>query len=176
LPLRKGFEHDNEHDFFQSPSTRRYPVALGLSERAEDEETCCDANTGVCHIERWPGIFVDVEMEKVGHCTPKNSVGQISKNTAGEQAEGYLCQVTQTLSRLSAGRIPDQQESDYTQRCHRQSDEKEIISCEHAERGTGIRSVNQTEKPRNNRDLCAIRDILAYEPLRELVQGEERQS
>src|SRR5271167_2768280 len=56
---------------------------LGPSERAEDKKTCGDANTGVCDVERWPGIFVDVKMQEIGHRPAKNSIGQISKDAAG---------------------------------------------------------------------------------------------
>ena len=43
-----------------------HPVTLGSSERAEDKKACSDANTGVCDVERWPRVFVHVEMKKIG--------------------------------------------------------------------------------------------------------------
>jgi hypothetical protein len=159
----------------ESFSPGPHPVTLGSSERAEDKKACSDANTGVCDVERWPRVFVHVEMKKIGHRSTKNSIGQISKDTAGEQSERYFCEVTEPLLRFSSAGIPHQKEEDHRQRSHRQPDKKEIVSSEHAECGAGIRSVNQAEESGDDREFFTVRDILAHEPLRELVQGEERQ-
>ena len=71
----------------ESFSAGPHPVTLGSSERAEDKKACSDANTGVCHVERWPRIFVDIEMQKVGDGTAKDSIGQISQDPSSQEAE-----------------------------------------------------------------------------------------
>ena len=160
----------------ESFSAGPHPVTLGSSERAEDKKACSDANTGVCDVERWPRIFVHVEMKKIGHRSTKNSIGQISKDTAGQQSERYFCEVTEPLLRFSSAGIPHQKEEDHRQRSHRQPDKKEIVSSEHAECGAGIRSVNQAEESGDNGKFGTVRDIVAYQPLRPLVQRQEWQS
>ena len=160
----------------ESFSPGPHPVTLGSSERAEDKKACSDANTGVCDVERWPRVFVHVEMKKIGHRSTKNSIGQISKDTAGEQSERYFCEVTEPLLRFSSAGIPHQKEEDHRQRSHRQPDKKEIVSSEHAECGAGIRSVNEAEESGDDRDFYPVRNILAHEPLAQLIQREQGQS
>src|ERR1700732_2072233 len=80
------------------------------------------------------------------------------------------------MLRFSGTRIPDQQEEDYRERSDCQPNKKEIVPGEQAERGAGIRSVYQAEKPRNDRVFSPVWDVLTDEPLCELVEREERQS
>ena len=78
-----GLREDGE-PVNKSPSPRPHPVALRPAEGSENEQAGGDADTAVRDVKRGPGVFVHVEMQKIGHRAAENSVGQISEDTGGE--------------------------------------------------------------------------------------------
>ena len=134
-------------------------------EGAEDEQGGGDADTGVGNVERWPCVLLDVEMEKIGHGTVQDAVGQIAEDAAREEAERDPCETIQVMLALPCSGIADQEEDDYCKSDRCEPNEKHVVPSKHAERSAGIRRVDEAEESGNNRDFAAVGNVLTHQPL-----------
>jgi len=141
-----------------------------LEERREDEEAGGGADATVGHIEGRPWIrepHVQVEEEEIHDVAVGQPVGKIAENPGDEQRDGPARRAIPEGAALEKDHQRDECDGG-------KNDEEKIVAGEEAERGAGIREINEVEEIGDHGALLVQFKVTDDPPFRRLVEGVKR--
>jgi hypothetical protein len=115
--------------------------------------------------------LAEVEIQEVDNVASGHAVDQIPQYACGKEAKRDLRCHGQTNFRVDP--IADQEKEDDDERGDSQQDKEQIVVLEQPERGAGVRCVNQTEEPRNDRNFSAIGNVPQDKIFSDLIKNEQ---